>query len=75
MRKKPYTARGIKRVPCLRCGAPSFHQWNICALGRQFFGACISCDIELNKLVLEFFDVTDREAILTRYAASDIHTA
>lgn len=71
----PYTSRGIARVPCIRCGAPSFHQWNACSLGRRYFGVCVPCDIALNNLVLEFFDIPDRVAIGERYAASDIHLA
>lgn len=27
MRHRPYSAIGIRRVPCLRCGRPSAHQW------------------------------------------------
>lgn len=54
MRKKPYTAIGIKRIPCFRCKAPSVHQWQICADGNQYRGLCLDCDIELNRTVLNF---------------------
>ena len=55
MRRKPYTERGLSRVPCYRCGMPSTQQWQICALGNDYKGVCTECDIELNKLVLKFF--------------------
>ena len=53
-RRKPYTQRGISRVPCARCGAPSTQQWQICADHRLFRGLCTACDVELNRLVLDF---------------------
>jgi hypothetical protein len=68
MRRKPYTEIGIRRVPCVRCGAPSVHQWNACALAGQFFGVCTACDIALNKLVLEFMRMPDAEQRLAEYA-------
>lgn len=58
MRTRPYTQRGIKRVPCLRCGAPSAHQWNICSLPGQH-GVCTECDVALNAAVLAFMNVPD----------------
>lgn len=54
MRRKPYTAIGIRRVPCARCGEKSHAQWNICADGNQPRGLCRQCDIELNSLVVNF---------------------
>lgn len=53
-RRQPYTAIGIERLPCFRCGAPAFHQWQICADGRLFRPLCLACDIALNRLVLEW---------------------
>jgi len=67
MRRKPYTERGISKVPCERCGAPSVHQWQICALDNQWAGVCNECDIELNMLVLQFMGVKDREKIIEKY--------
>lgn len=60
MRKKPYTEKGISRVPCKKCGAPSAFQWQICATGNLWMGICIEHDIELNKLVLEFMGLPER---------------
>lgn len=67
-RREPYTAEGIKRIACIRCGSrPSIHQWQICADKRRFRPVCLNCDVRLNKLVLEFFDYPDREEVLRRY--------
>jgi hypothetical protein len=53
-RRKPYTAEGIKRVPCIRCGKPSLHQFQICALGRVWTPLCLGCDVTLNLIVCIF---------------------
>ncbi len=50
----PYTAEGIKRVSCLRCGKPATHQWQICADRNAFRPICVPCDVALNRMVLEF---------------------
>lgn len=67
MRRKPYTLKGIGRVPCIRCGRPSVHQWQICADGGQYRGSCDACDIALNGLVMEFMKIPDRKAKMRRY--------
>ena len=67
-RLRPYTSRGIKRVPCFRCGAPSRHQWNICALGPGFNAMCLDCDIALNRLVLEWTGLDDCHELADAYA-------
>ena len=51
-RKQPYTAAGIKRVPCVRCGSPAVHQWQVCADLNRYRALCLDCDIQLNRLVL-----------------------
>ena len=66
-RKKPYTEKGIKRVPCLRCGKSSTRQWQICSLRNLWFGVCTKCDIELNYLVLKFFNIQDRPKYIRDY--------
>jgi len=66
-RKKPYTELGIKRVPCLRCGKPSTQQWQICSLNNKYFGVCSECDIKLNALVLDFFQVPRKRNIIESY--------
>lgn len=66
-RRKPYTAIGISRIPCARCGAPSTQQWSICALDNRYLGCCDYCDTALNALVLYFFGVKGRRTIMARY--------
>ena len=61
IRRKPYTDRGIKRVPCARCDSPSRSQWQICALNNEYKGFCVDCDIELNRLVLGFLGIPSKE--------------
>lgn len=53
-RREPYTTSGIKRVPCVRCGNPALHQWQVCADLNRYRALCLDCDIALNKLVLEW---------------------
>ena len=53
-RSRPYTAKGISRVPCAKCGQPSAYQWQICALDNLWHGLCALCDVELNELMLNF---------------------
>ncbi len=67
MRRKPYTTRGIKRIPCTRCGEPSSCQWNVCSMDNVYKGVCLSCDIALNELVLDFFCVEDKEQKMKDY--------
>jgi hypothetical protein len=69
-RVRPYTRRGLRRVPCRRCGEPSVHQWSLrpCALGtRRWYGLCLECDVILNSVVMQFLRVPDHEEILRRY--------
>lgn len=67
MRTKPYTKKGIKRVPCFRCGRPSSHQWQICSLGNKWAGVCTECDIGLNGQVLKYLRFEDADMIIKRY--------
>lgn len=54
-RRKPYTDAGIRRIPCARCEwRKAAQQWQICANGNRYLGVCTECDVELNRMVLEF---------------------
>ncbi len=66
-RRKPYTNRGILRVPCFRCGRPSFYQWQICADGNIYRGLCKRCDVAMNAYVLRFMRDPDRERKMKKY--------
>ena len=68
-RKEPYTADGIKRVPCVRCGGKALHQWQICADHNQYRALCIECDIALNKMVLSWANDPNASKKHDRYAA------
>lgn len=72
-RFEPYTATGIKRVPCARCGKPGHASWNICAdkVGErtQFRALCVGCDIGMNEVAMRYVFGKAREADLERYAA------
>jgi hypothetical protein len=69
VRRKPYTARGIKRVPCVRCGQPGYASWQICADGRGHRVVCETCDVELNAMVLRWVWGDAREADIDAYRA------
>jgi hypothetical protein len=66
-RTKPYTERGIRRMPCFRCSAPSAEQWQICADSRVFRPCCVPCDVELNELVLRWAGDPDVDAKMAAY--------
>lgn len=71
MRRTPYTERGIRRLKCFRAGCTNRaeFQWQICADGRVFRPVCLPCDIDLNRLVLEWAGVPDAAEKLAAYAA------
>lgn len=69
-RRKPYTERGIRRVPCRRCGRPSSQQWDICADGNVPRGLCVECDIDLNRLVLEWVGDPEADVKVAAYRAA-----
>jgi len=52
MRRKPYTATGIRRAKCCKCGAQGHASWQVCADGRQHRVLCKKHDIELNEKTL-----------------------
>lgn len=66
-RYEPYTAKGIKRVPCPRCGAPSSQQWTICATFHAYHPICLECDIAINRMVLEFMRFPDVDKTIAAY--------
>lgn len=67
VRRKPYTVRGMRQVPCFRCGAPSRYQWNICSDSNRPRGLCGLCDVLLNDLVLDFMGDSERPAKMAAY--------
>ncbi len=69
-RRKPYTAIGIRRRKCARCGAPSIHQFSVCANGSRQVPVCVECDIALNDIALRFFRHPHRRELMARYRAA-----
>lgn len=61
------SAKQLAKTPCFRCGEPSKFQWTICSLGQLWYPCCSECDIDLNRLVLEWADIPDRENIIKSY--------
>lgn len=66
-RTKPYTEIGISRLTCIRCGKKAQFQWQICSDGNVFRPICVECDIELNRLVLDFFNHPDIDGLMKAY--------
>ena len=66
-RREPYTALGMRRVRCCRCGGQAVHQWQACADRNNFRPLCLDCDIALNALVLEWMGDPNAAAKVARY--------
>lgn len=70
-RFRSYTAAGIRRVPCVRCGRPGHAAWNICAdnVGDrpQLRVLCAECDVEMNEMAMRWAFGYTREKDLRRY--------
>lgn len=70
-RTEPYTAIGIRRVPCVRCGDPAEHQWQVCADGNRYRALCLTCDIALNELVLIWANDPNAQTKIAAYKAKN----
>lgn len=69
-RRKPYSAIGIRRLPCIRfpvCGNLAHASWTICADDNLHRPVCRSCDEELNAMVLRWAGFPDAEEKIERY--------
>ncbi len=66
-RLEPYTRRGLKRIPCAKCGEPSAYQWQICADGNVYRGICAEHDIELNTMVMRWMFGDTKETEIEAY--------
>lgn len=64
---EPRTEEEISKIPCARCGAPSRYQWNACANGNHHVAICRDCDVEVNRMVLDFFRIPGREEMMAAY--------
>ena len=70
-RKKDYTAIGIRRLKCVRCGQRAHAQWNICADGNLHRPICLDCDIALNEMVLRWMGFPDVDAMIAAYKGAE----
>lgn len=68
-RKQPYTAEGIKRLKCVRCGAQAWATWQACADDGLHRPICRACDIALNDLALKFMCDPHRAHKMAAYRA------
>ena len=69
-RSAPYTEIGVRRMKCVRCNAGAQFQWQICSDGNNFRPVCGKCDVELNKLVLEWMGHPRSKELMQRYERS-----
>lgn len=69
--RKPYTDSGIRRMKCIRCGAPARYQWSICADNNVQRPICIPCDVNLNALVLLWAEHPEAARLIREYEARD----
>ena len=60
-RTRPYTATGVKRLKCIRCGAQAHATWQACSDGNVYRPLCKACDIQLNEMVLGFMGIPGAE--------------
>lgn len=67
-RKRQYTEAEIATIPCIRCGAHSSQQFNICALSNRYIAVCSKCDVELNAVVVNFLHLPDAIEIVEKYS-------
>ncbi len=67
-RRKPYTEIGIRRLNCQRCGEPAVHQWQVCANDNRYLPICLACDIDLNRVALDFMRVDNADELMERYS-------
>lgn len=72
MRRKPYTAIGIARVPCAKCGKPARSQWSACSLDNFWIPVCKPCDIELNETAVRFIYGRRKNRELENYRARSL---
>lgn len=71
MRRRPYTALGIRRVRCCfrGCRRRGHASWQVCADGRAFRVVCYQHDILINRMALELMGDPDVEPKMKRYTA------
>lgn len=62
-----YDVEGIGDSSCIKCGESASFQWNICSDDNTNRPICKKCDIELNRLVLEWAGFDNVDEKITKY--------
>jgi hypothetical protein len=65
-RRKPYTKRGLRRLPCTRCGDPASRQV-IFPIDGLWKPVCTKCEEDLNVVCLVFMGDPDIDAKIESY--------
>lgn len=55
---------------CIRCGKRAVFQWQVCADGNVWRPLCPTCDVALNRMVLQWMGDPAAEAKIKRYATA-----
>jgi len=66
-RNTPYTAIGIVKLKCIRCGRPAKYQWQICSDGNNYRPLCGNCDAAINRLVLRWMKHPNASKLISEY--------
>ena len=74
-RREPYTAAGIRRIGCVRCGGQAMFQWNVCSDGNNYRPLCAGCDVALNRMVLRWMRHPEAKKLGDAYAAQKLKPA
>lgn len=69
--RRPYTEAEIAGENCFRCGSPAQHQWQTCADDNTWRPLCWACDVELNRLVLDWVGHPDRDRLMLAYVQNN----
>jgi hypothetical protein len=73
-RPKPYTARGIRRLRCVRCGAAAEFQWRACA-DDNWRPLCAPCDVGLNAAALRYMRDPEAKEKIAAYRRAKLGKA
>lgn len=69
--RPPYSAGGIRRLTCSRagCGRKAYATWGACADDNVQRPLCAECDVEVNRIVLDWMGDPDAIEKMAAYVA------
>lgn len=73
-KKSPYKEDEISKNKCIRCEGQAKYQRQICSDDNNYRPICASCDIELNKLVLNFMKHPNKDSLSDDYKNKVLNT-